>query len=101
MQLEAATESLKESHNLARVSWLATLFGPMTFVSRLFSMNADISSLNNSFHTYVSCAIPAAFFALRIAKYGSDMWRILAKHVWHPVLGWLKDRELKAKPEQF
>jgi Mg2+ and Co2+ transporter CorA len=101
MQLEAATESLNESHNLARLSWLATIFVPMTFVSGLFSVNADISSLSDSFHTYVSCAIPAAFVALSIAKHGSDMWRFLAKHVWRPVLGWLEDRGLKARPEQY
>jgi Mg2+ and Co2+ transporter CorA len=39
MQLQAARESLAESHNLARLSWLATIFVPLTFLSGLFGMS--------------------------------------------------------------
>ncbi|EAT81887.1 hypothetical protein SNOG_10493 [Parastagonospora nodorum SN15] len=45
MQLQAARQSLAESHNLARLSWLATIFVPLTFLSGLFSMSQDIGSL--------------------------------------------------------
>jgi Mg2+ and Co2+ transporter CorA len=50
MQLTAAREGAMESHTLARLTWLATIFIPLIFVSGLFSMNENIRSLNSECH---------------------------------------------------
>jgi hypothetical protein len=77
MQLAAARESLAESHNLARLTWLATIFVPLTFVTGLFSMNADIGSLKDSFKIYFSAAVPVAIVALVTARWSAQILRRL------------------------
>jgi hypothetical protein len=79
MQLIAARQSLAESHDLARLTWLATIFVPMTFVSGLFSMNDNIGSLVDSFKTFFAVAIPIAVLALVIARFGSTLMRCVRK----------------------
>jgi Mg2+ and Co2+ transporter CorA len=71
MQLTASRQSLAESHDLARLTWLATIFIPLTFMSGLFSMNENIGSLKDSLRTYFSVAIPLAVVALLIARFGA------------------------------
>lgn len=65
--LEAAKQSVRESHNLARLSWLATIFIPLTFITGLFSMGDDLGSMTTTFKTYFEVAIPVALVALVIA----------------------------------
>ncbi|PVH93639.1 hypothetical protein DM02DRAFT_676713 [Periconia macrospinosa] len=50
-QLAAANQSLAESHNLARLTWLAAIFIPMTFVSGLFSMTENVGGLTDKEHS--------------------------------------------------
>lgn len=71
MQLTAARQSLAESHDLARLSWLATIFVPLTFVSGLFSMGDDLRSMKNTFWTYFAVAVPVTLMALVTARWGS------------------------------
>jgi Mg2+ and Co2+ transporter CorA len=77
MQLAAARQSLAESHNLARLTWLATIFVPPTFVTGLFSMNENIGSLVETFRTYFAAAVPVAIIALIISRWGADILRFL------------------------
>jgi hypothetical protein len=79
MQLTAARESLMESHNLARLTWLATIFIPLTFLSGLFSIDSNLGSLANSFKTYFELAIPLAIAALSVARYGGTVIRTLRR----------------------
>jgi hypothetical protein len=81
MQLAAARESLAESHNLARLTWLATIFVPLTFVTGLFSMNADIGFLENSFRTYFAAAVPVAIVTLITARWGAQIFRFLCRPI--------------------
>jgi hypothetical protein len=75
MQIAAARESLAESHNLARLTWLATIFIPLTFMSGLFSMSDNIGSMKDTFKIYFTVAIPVAIIALVIARWGSTIFR--------------------------
>jgi hypothetical protein len=75
MQLEAASQSVTESHNLARLTWLATIFIPLTFVSGLFSMNEDLATVISTFKIYFMVAIPLAVVSLLIARFGSSVVR--------------------------
>ncbi|KAF5632728.1 metal ion transmembrane transporter [Fusarium sp. NRRL 52700] len=64
--------SLEESSNVARLTWLATIFIPLTFVTGLFSMQEDIATLRVTFGWYFACAIPVTVVTLSvvvIAKY--------------------------------
>jgi hypothetical protein len=79
MQLTAARESLTESHNLARLTWLATIFIPLTFLSGLFSIDSNLGSLTNSFKTYFELAIPLAVAALWVARYGDTALQTLRR----------------------
>jgi len=79
MQIAAARQGLTESHNLARLTWLATIFVPLTFMSGLFSMTDDLSAISGTFHTYYKVAIPLAVGSLLVARWGSVVFRFLAK----------------------
>ncbi|KAF2026470.1 hypothetical protein EK21DRAFT_103241 [Setomelanomma holmii] len=68
MQLEAARQSLAESHDLARLTWLATIFVPLTFMSGIFSMTDDVASLKGTYRIYFAAAIPVAVVSLIIAS---------------------------------
>lgn len=73
MQLLAASQSLAESHDLARLTWLATIFVPLTYVTGLFSMSEDLGSMKSTFKMYFAVAIPVALVALVIARWGSKL----------------------------
>jgi hypothetical protein len=75
MQLTAARQSLAESHDLARLTWLATIFIPLTFMSGLFSMTEDIGSMRGTFKTYFAAAVPVAVVSLVVARWGSAVVR--------------------------
>ncbi|UPX17787.1 uncharacterized protein EKO05_0008125 [Ascochyta rabiei] len=49
-------------HNsiLGRLTWLATIFVPLSFVSAFFSMNEDVSALKNTYGWFFLTAIPFA-----------------------------------------
>tara|TARA_R110002003_G_scaffold171_18_gene14062 strand:- start:31710 stop:33158 length:1449 start_codon:yes stop_codon:yes gene_type:complete len=79
MQLEAARQSLAESHDLARLTWLATIFVPLTFMSGLFSMTDDVGSITGTFRVYFAAAVPVAFISLVIARWGSVVFRGVAR----------------------
>jgi hypothetical protein len=88
MQLSAARESLAESHNLAQLTWLSTIFVPLTFVASLFSMNENIGSLKDTLVTYFASAVPFAIVTLLVARWGVDLARFV-RMVLHMV--WRRD----------
>jgi hypothetical protein len=81
MQYEAARESLNESHNLARLTWLAAIFVPLSFVSSLFSMADDVSAMKGTFKTYFAAAIPVTIMSLLVARWGSSLLKGLVDGV--------------------
>ena len=56
--------SQEDNRNVARLTWLATFFIPLTFVSGLFSMTENIRQLGDTFKWYAAAAIPLACISL-------------------------------------
>ncbi|KAJ4359537.1 uncharacterized protein N0V89_000092 [Didymosphaeria variabile] len=65
--IEDSRRGLQENHNLARLTWLATTFIPLSFVTGLFSMQNDISDMKVTFGWYFAAAIPLTAIILFIA----------------------------------
>lgn len=58
ISIENANQSLDENHSLARLSWLATIFVPATFITGLFSMTDDLDALKTTYKRYFAVALP-------------------------------------------
>jgi Mg2+ and Co2+ transporter CorA len=56
-----------DNRNVARLTWLATFFIPLSFMSGLFSMQADLSQLKDSYKLYFEIAVPLALASLGLA----------------------------------
>lgn len=56
--------SLEDNQNVARLTWLATFFIPLTFVSGLFSMTEDVRGLGDTFKWFAAAGIPLACISL-------------------------------------
>ena len=52
-----------------RLTYLAVVFVPMTFVSGLFSMQADVTQLKMTFWVYFACAVPLTILAFIVLGY--------------------------------
>jgi len=56
-----------DARNVARLTWLATFFIPLSFMSGLFSMQTDLSQLTNTYKLYFEIAMPLAIASLGLA----------------------------------
>lgn len=65
--LEDSRRANTEAHNMARVTWLATVFIPATFVSGLYSMNESVSELKQTYWIYFVTAVPVTLTIMAIA----------------------------------
>ena len=65
MSIEEGRRATNQNNNLARLTYLATIFIPLSFVSGFLSMAPDISRLRQTFWIFFAIAVPltvAAFF---------------------------------------
>lgn len=67
ISIEDSRRGLQENHNVARLTWLATLFIPLSFICGLFSMQQDISSLKRTFGWYFAAAVPVTVLSIGMA----------------------------------
>jgi Mg2+ and Co2+ transporter CorA len=56
--IEDSRRGLQENHNMARLTWLATIFIPLSFISSMYSMNEDITALSKTYGWYFCTAVP-------------------------------------------
>ncbi|KAF2260860.1 hypothetical protein CC78DRAFT_471907 [Lojkania enalia] len=76
ISIEDARRGLEENHNLARLTWLATIFIPLSYVSGLFSMAEDISTMRETFGWYFAAALPLTVIAMVVASgVGQSWWK--------------------------
>lgn len=76
LSIENANQSLEENHSLARLSWLATIFVPATFITGLFSMTEDLASLQTTYKRYFTVALPVtALIMLFVWCLNSKYWK--------------------------
>jgi Mg2+ and Co2+ transporter CorA len=64
---EDSRRGLQENHNLAKLTWLATTFIPLSFVTGFFSMTGDIAGLKSTYGWYFVTAIPLTLIVMVIA----------------------------------
>jgi Mg2+ and Co2+ transporter CorA len=68
IQIIDSKRSLMETTNLSRLTYLALVFVPLTFVSSLFSMNGNLASAAQTFWIYFAVAIPMCVLVFLIAR---------------------------------
>lgn len=61
---EEARRAVKQNKNLARLTFLATLFIPLSFTSSFLSISTDFDTSTLSFKLFFAIGIPLTFFAL-------------------------------------
>ena len=66
ISIEDSRRGLNENHNLARLTWLATTFIPLTFVASLYSMNESVAALRDTYGWYFLTAIPFTLIVMAI-----------------------------------
>jgi Mg2+ and Co2+ transporter CorA len=74
MSIEDTRRGLAESHSLARLTWLATIFIPLSWVTGLFSMTDDLATMKDTFGWYFAAALPLTTFCLAFAWAASRGW---------------------------
>lgn len=68
VQIVDSRRSFAETANISRLTILALVFIPLTFVSSLFSMNADHSPGGQHFWVYIAVAAPVTIAVFLIAR---------------------------------
>jgi hypothetical protein len=66
ISIEDSRRGLEENHNMARLTWLATIFIPMTFISGLYSMNESVQQLKDTYWVYFATALPFTLIVMAI-----------------------------------
>ena len=68
ISVKDSRQSIEDNHNLARLTWLATIFIPLSFVSAFFSMNESVSALKYTYGWFFLTALPFTGICLAIAQ---------------------------------
>lgn len=69
ISLEENKRMANQNSNVTRLTYLAVVFVPMSFVTGLFSMTTDVSALTQTFWIFFIVAIPLSFGALAAAQW--------------------------------
>lgn len=64
--IEDSRRGLEENHNMARITWLATIFVPLSFISSMYSMNEDIVALRATYGWFFATAVPFTLIVMAI-----------------------------------
>ncbi|KAH7342986.1 hypothetical protein BKA65DRAFT_431202 [Rhexocercosporidium sp. MPI-PUGE-AT-0058] len=67
ISIEDSRRSQDDNRNVARLTWLATFFIPLSYIASLFSMQEDLSTLGRTMRVYFATAVPVAAFAMGLA----------------------------------
>ncbi|KAH9216456.1 hypothetical protein DL95DRAFT_460309 [Leptodontidium sp. 2 PMI_412] len=67
ISIEDSRRSQDDNRNVARLTWLATFFIPLSYIASLFSMQDDLSTLGRTMKIYFATAVPVAAFAMGLA----------------------------------
>ncbi|KAL8792418.1 MAG: hypothetical protein Q9195_005032, partial [Heterodermia aff. obscurata] len=77
LTIEESQKALQQNRSLGRLTYLAALFVPMSFISSFFSMNEDITRLDKTFWIYFAVALPVTLMALFVTRYSHNLAKIL------------------------
>ncbi|KAI4231106.1 MAG: hypothetical protein L6R40_007845 [Gallowayella cf. fulva] len=76
MSIEESKKSLQQDRSLARLTYLAVTFVPLSFVSSFFAMSEDVSKLSQTFWIYFAVAIPVTLLALVLVRFSDTVINI-------------------------
>jgi Mg2+ and Co2+ transporter CorA len=61
ISIEDSRRGIQDNHNIGRLTWLATIFIPLSLISGILSMQADVTQIGkNTFTVYFATSIPLA-----------------------------------------
>lgn len=73
LSIEEGRRAQKQNNNVARLTFLATVFIPLSFVSGFLSMQPDIWRLKKTIWIFFAIAIPLTALALLVAVFGQQI----------------------------
>ena len=79
LSIEESQKALQQNRSLGRLTYLAALFVPLSFISSFFSMSEDITKLNKTFWVYSVTALPLTVVALIITRYSYELAKTLQR----------------------
>ncbi|KUI67413.1 hypothetical protein VM1G_03137 [Cytospora mali] len=88
LSVEEGKKAITESRNIGRITYLAFVFVPLSFVTSFLSMNSDITSTSALvYYIFFAVAVPVSIIVLFLATYWNKimLWREtckIAKKVW-------------------
>lgn len=82
LSIEESQKALEQNRSLGRLTYLAALFVPLSFISSFFSMSEDITKLSKTFWIYFAIALPVTLSALLVTRYSHDL-NVVWKKVMH------------------
>lgn len=66
INIEDSRRGLEENHNMARLTWLATIFVPLSFIASFYSMNEDITALKTTYGYFWATAFPFTLIVMAV-----------------------------------
>ncbi|KAL8919799.1 MAG: hypothetical protein Q9172_004804 [Xanthocarpia lactea] len=76
MAIEESKKALEHDRSLARLTYLAVIFVPLSFVSSFFAMSDDITKLTQTFWIYFAVAIPMTLLSLAVVRFSDTVFDI-------------------------
>ena len=58
VSIEESRKGIEQNSNVARLTYIALIFVPMSFIASLFSMTSDLGSMKETFWIFFAVAIP-------------------------------------------
>lgn len=83
IQIIDTQRSLKETANISKLTYLALVFVPLTFVASLFSMNDKIALEARFLWLYFAIAIPLCMLVFLIARPPKMLLGLLTAKIWN------------------
>ncbi|KAL8807135.1 MAG: hypothetical protein Q9200_004790 [Gallowayella weberi] len=73
MSIQESKKALQQNRSLARLTYLAVTFVPLSFVSSFFAMSEDVTKLSKTFWIYFAVAIPVTLLALVVVRFSDTV----------------------------
>ena len=71
MSIEESKKAYEQNRSLARLTWLAITFAPLSFTTGLFSMNSNLSTLVETFRVFFAVALPLTAMVLLLTRFAN------------------------------
>ncbi|KAL8704850.1 MAG: hypothetical protein Q9201_002009 [Fulgogasparrea decipioides] len=76
LSIEESQKALQQNRSLGRLTYLAALFVPLSFISSFFSMSDDVAKLKKTFWIYFVVAVPVTLLALLATRYSHNINKV-------------------------